>query len=207
MVAQEASGFCKGCNRQVVVRRQGTNHVLHLLLALVTVGIWIPIWLLLSIKIGGWRCGSCGLRASRSLFHWSIVRDLLFDIFSIPREQRLRQVWWKNLRRNSVAVVIGFAAAVLFIVLATYVLVSIRFADGLFWILAKLICAALLALCPTAALLVLLDRVTIDTRATFLPPTGDVRPPGQSKRRCQRCRKQLRRSATFCPRCGTLNVP
>lgn len=67
MVAQEATGFCKACNRQVMIRRKGTNHVLHLLLTLVTLGLWVIIWLLMSIKIGGWRCSECGLQVSRDL--------------------------------------------------------------------------------------------------------------------------------------------
>ncbi len=67
MATQEKSGFCKKCNHQVIVRRKGTNHILHLLLAVVTAGIWIPIWLLLSIKIGGWRCSQCGSTAVKSV--------------------------------------------------------------------------------------------------------------------------------------------
>ena len=68
MVAQEATGFCKACNRQVMIRRKGTNHVLHLLLTLVTLGFWLIIWALVSFKIGGWRCSQCGMKVSRSLF-------------------------------------------------------------------------------------------------------------------------------------------
>ena len=28
---------------------QGTNHILHLLLAILTLGLWIPIWFLLAV--------------------------------------------------------------------------------------------------------------------------------------------------------------
>lgn len=68
MAQQEATGFCRGCNRQVLVRRKGTNHVLHLLLTVVTCGLWLVIWLLSAIKIGGWRCTVCGMKCGRSLF-------------------------------------------------------------------------------------------------------------------------------------------
>lgn len=68
MAFQEASGWCKGCKRQRVIRRPGTGHVLHLLLTCLTLGLWLPIWVLSSIKIGGWRCGSCGRGVRRSLF-------------------------------------------------------------------------------------------------------------------------------------------
>jgi len=69
MTQQEATGFCRGCNRQMMIRRKGTNHVLHLLLTLVTFGIWIIVWILASIKLGGWRCVQCGMGVSRSLMN------------------------------------------------------------------------------------------------------------------------------------------
>jgi hypothetical protein len=68
MAIQEASGFCKHCDRQVLVRRKGTNHLLHLFLSLATFGTWAFIWFLSSIKIGGWRCSNCGLKSKRKLF-------------------------------------------------------------------------------------------------------------------------------------------
>jgi len=64
---QEASGYCKRCRKAVLVRRPGTNHVLHLLLTIVTAGLWIIVWIGVGIKIGGWRCANCGRKAKRSL--------------------------------------------------------------------------------------------------------------------------------------------
>ena len=60
MASEESSGFCEMCNKQVLVRRKGTNHLLHLILSILTAGVWIIIWILASIKIGGWRCSQCG---------------------------------------------------------------------------------------------------------------------------------------------------
>ena len=54
--------FCKRCGRQVMISRPGTNHILHLLLTILTCGFWLVIWILCSIKIGGWRCTQCGGR-------------------------------------------------------------------------------------------------------------------------------------------------
>lgn len=54
--------FCKACNKNVLAVRKGTNHVLHLIMSIVTCGVWIIIWILSAIKIGGWRCPSCGSR-------------------------------------------------------------------------------------------------------------------------------------------------
>ncbi len=67
MGAQEARGFCKTCKEDVLIRRQGANHVLHLLLTLLTAGLWVIVWLLAAVKVGGWRCTRCGRRVRRSL--------------------------------------------------------------------------------------------------------------------------------------------
>ena len=60
MAEEKAGGFCKSCNKQSVVFRKGTNHILHLLLTLVTVGLWLIVWVGCTIKFGGWRCTTCG---------------------------------------------------------------------------------------------------------------------------------------------------
>ena len=59
---QEKSKYCKRCQRDVLVRRKGTNHILHLLLTVLTGGLWLIVWILVSIKIGGWRCTYCGIK-------------------------------------------------------------------------------------------------------------------------------------------------
>lgn len=62
MSMQQTSKWCKHCKAQVLATRPGTNHILHLLLSIVTCGLWIVIWVLSAIKIGGWRCTRCGLK-------------------------------------------------------------------------------------------------------------------------------------------------
>lgn len=60
MSEQHKSGFCERCQKQGVVFRKRPNHILHLILSVLTGGIWIIVWLLLSLKVGGWRCAACG---------------------------------------------------------------------------------------------------------------------------------------------------
>lgn len=60
MGTEYVRGYCPNCQENVLGVRKGTNHVLHLLLSIITFGIWIIIWILVSIKIGGWRCSVCG---------------------------------------------------------------------------------------------------------------------------------------------------
>lgn len=68
MANDTASGFCKNCDKQVMITRKGTSHILHVFLSLITAGLWIPIWILCAIKIGGWRCSQCGMKCNRSFF-------------------------------------------------------------------------------------------------------------------------------------------
>jgi len=60
MAHQEKSGHCKQCKEMRVVRRPGTNHILHLILTVLTAGLWLIVWIGVSIKFGGWRCSTCG---------------------------------------------------------------------------------------------------------------------------------------------------
>ncbi len=60
MSDEKIRGFCKDCNKFVVAFRSKPNHVLHLLLSIFTLGLWVFVWIGLSIKIGGWKCSECG---------------------------------------------------------------------------------------------------------------------------------------------------
>ena len=60
MSEQRKKKNCKSCEKSVLAVRPGINHVLHLLLSIITVGLWIPVWIAMSIRIGGWKCPQCG---------------------------------------------------------------------------------------------------------------------------------------------------
>ena len=64
----EAAGYCDQCRRGRLIRRKETNHLLHLFLTLFTLGLWVVIWVLSSIKFGGWRCSQCGGEVQRDAF-------------------------------------------------------------------------------------------------------------------------------------------
>ncbi len=60
MGTEYRQGYCKDCEKRVRLERKGTSHILHLLLTVFTVGLWLLIWIGLSIKMGGWTCPQCG---------------------------------------------------------------------------------------------------------------------------------------------------
>lgn len=41
---------CSECGKPTLHIQPKTSHVLHLLLSLITVGIWVPVWLLIALN-------------------------------------------------------------------------------------------------------------------------------------------------------------
>lgn len=51
---------CKICGTKTKHSRKGTSHILHLLLSILSAGVWIPIWILAAIFKDHWQCDTCG---------------------------------------------------------------------------------------------------------------------------------------------------
>jgi hypothetical protein len=80
MAFQEATGYCNRCNKQVLLRRRGISNLLHLLLTLLTGGLWLLIWIFLVSKIaGGWRCTICGRETARRFLRYRQKAGFLQD--------------------------------------------------------------------------------------------------------------------------------
>lgn len=65
MGEQRRSAYCEYCQQQRLVVRERASHILHLLLTLLTFGLWAIIWLGVAVQIGGWRCTVCGLETRK----------------------------------------------------------------------------------------------------------------------------------------------
>lgn len=63
MSQQHHSYFCQHCHEQRLFVRQGTNHILHLLLTLLLCGTWLIVWLIVAAVNEGkpYLCTHCGL--------------------------------------------------------------------------------------------------------------------------------------------------
>lgn len=58
---QKKRMFCREDVAMVLAERQTPNHILHLLLSVVTAGFWLPVWLLVAlIGSGAYKCPNCG---------------------------------------------------------------------------------------------------------------------------------------------------
>ena len=52
---------CSECRKPTIHIQPKTSHVLHLLLSLITVGIWVPVWLLIALNNSSQAtCTACG---------------------------------------------------------------------------------------------------------------------------------------------------
>jgi len=60
MKLQHRTAHCPYCARSQVFARQAPNHLLHMNLSLWTLGLWLPVWLVLCLQRGGWKCPDCG---------------------------------------------------------------------------------------------------------------------------------------------------
>jgi predicted RNA-binding Zn-ribbon protein involved in translation (DUF1610 family) len=62
MGSQQRQTFCPSCDRLVLGIRQKPSHVLHLLLSVITMGLWLIPWFLISVFSSGskYKCPNCG---------------------------------------------------------------------------------------------------------------------------------------------------
>ena len=74
MATQSKRAHCPICDTTGPHTREvgRVNHILHLILSILTGGIWLFVWLLLAIlpnKKGKWSCGNCGASESQMAMH------------------------------------------------------------------------------------------------------------------------------------------
>lgn len=71
------NGHCERCNKNVKLHKIKANHILHLLLSIITFGLWLIVWFFVG-KGKAWQCDECG-RKAKWLYQLSTAHA-----FSIP---------------------------------------------------------------------------------------------------------------------------
>lgn len=56
----ERRGYCPDCQKHVLYRRTTPNHILHLILSVITAGLWLPVWIMVCCVQKPFRCPNCG---------------------------------------------------------------------------------------------------------------------------------------------------
>ena len=67
-MSKNNSLICKTCGKRTLHTKGSINHILHLLLSIITGGLWIIVWVIIAIFFSDdtWRCTICGKSASFS---------------------------------------------------------------------------------------------------------------------------------------------
>jgi hypothetical protein len=60
MQPKQTIEYCEKCSKQTLHIAQAINHILHLLLSVVTGGFWIIVWICIGITSGKGICTICG---------------------------------------------------------------------------------------------------------------------------------------------------
>lgn len=59
MSIQIKTFYCRRCDAMMIHERNSISHVLHLLLSIITAGLWLPVWLLIILFQGAYICRGC----------------------------------------------------------------------------------------------------------------------------------------------------
>lgn len=75
-------GFCPECGSEQIGEVQPASHLLHLCLTLVTAGLWLPVWIAISLAATV-NCRECGTRIFQNRFTAALSRATSFGIWGI----------------------------------------------------------------------------------------------------------------------------
>jgi len=91
MGIEQTFRYCGRCRRSTMAYRPSASHILHLLLTILTGGIWLIVWFGSCVRVGGWKCGTCGKQNSSGatvLFLTIIVAVAAWIIYVSPEYRR-----------------------------------------------------------------------------------------------------------------------
>ena len=60
MGTEYSTAYCKHCDDNVKTIRKTPSHLFHLIMSIVTCGVWLIVWFFVSWGHEPWRCSQCG---------------------------------------------------------------------------------------------------------------------------------------------------
>ena len=60
MSQKQTSRFCSHCQDRRLAVGRAPNHLLHFFLSLFTFGLWLVVWIVVSVTVENYRCTKCG---------------------------------------------------------------------------------------------------------------------------------------------------
>ena len=92
MAVRTVQKYCLSCDQPVLAEKQRPTHVLHLLLTLLTGGLWLIVWLGLSLPSTP-RCPHCGSSRTTSRAPRA-ARSAALSLTGVAAMPRQRSLGW-----------------------------------------------------------------------------------------------------------------
>ena len=70
-MAKVAKRYCGDCDSYVRSTTETPNNFMHLILTILTAGIWLVVWLVKTLDGKDWRCDDCGSKTKARKSIWS----------------------------------------------------------------------------------------------------------------------------------------
>ena len=75
--------FCRDCDKYVLGRKKQINHILHLIVSIITGGIWLIVWIFLAAFQKPYQCPNCGWGKKEIMIYvLAILTVIIFLIYS-----------------------------------------------------------------------------------------------------------------------------
>lgn len=73
MGTEYSTAYCKSCDDNVKTFRKTPSHLLHLVLSVLTCGVWVLVWISVSCEKDTWKCSHCGSKLGGGSNGWGIL--------------------------------------------------------------------------------------------------------------------------------------
>jgi predicted RNA-binding Zn-ribbon protein involved in translation (DUF1610 family) len=95
MALEHSQFLCPHCGCSRLFVRQGVNNLAHFLITICLCGLWIPVWLIISMNENPWRCSGCGATPQPE----SVPRNLFDPRQTVINEKDLTKDIWQEICR------------------------------------------------------------------------------------------------------------
>lgn len=76
MGTEYSTAYCDHCDDNVKIERKTPNHLLHLVLSVITCGVWLLVWFCVSSEKSPWICSVCGKKLGGGSNGWGLAGAL-----------------------------------------------------------------------------------------------------------------------------------
>lgn len=76
MGTEYSTAYCKHCDDNVKTIRKTPSHLFHLIMSVLTCGVWLLVWASVASEKETWRCSQCGSELGGGSNGWGLVGQI-----------------------------------------------------------------------------------------------------------------------------------